>query len=69
MFNWKPVFNSQTKETLTTKINELFIWIKWKIFKKQITNSGIIERCLKYVKTREEKKALKKWNNKTKKSY
>ena len=35
---------------------------------KQITNSNIIERCLRYAKTREEEKALKKLNNKTKKS-
>ena len=34
----------------------------------QITNSNIIERCLRYAKTREEEKALKKLNNKTKKS-
>ncbi len=34
----------------------------------QITNSNIIERCLRYAKTIEEEKALKKLNNKTKKS-
>ena len=64
-----PSFNSQTKETLTTKISEFGSSFELsEKFYKQIINSGIIERCLRYAKTREEEKALKKLNNKTKKS-
>ena len=64
-----PAFNSQTKETLTTKISEFGSSFELsEKFYKQIINSGIIERCLRYAKTREEEKALKKLNNKTKKS-
>ena len=64
-----PAFNSQTKETLTIKINEFGSSFQLsEKFLKQITNSNIIERCLRYDKTREKEKALKILNNKTKKS-
>ena len=64
-----PAFNSQTKETLTTKSNEFGSTFELsEKFYKQIINCGIIERCLRYAKTRQEEKALKKLNNKTKKS-
>ena len=57
------------KETLTIKINEFGSSFQLsEKFLKQITNSNIIERCLRYDKTREKEKALKILNNKTKKS-
>ena len=64
-----PAFDSQTKETLTTKKDEFGSSFDLSDkYVKQILNSGIIERCLRYAKTREEERCLKKLNGKNKKS-
>ena len=64
-----PAFDSQTKETLTTKKDEFGSSFDLSDkYIKQILNSGIIERCLRYAKTREEERCLKKLNGKNKKS-
>ena len=64
-----PTFDSQTKETLTSKredfgssfdLSENFI--------KKVLKTNIVERCLRYAKTREDEKNLRKLNGKTKKT-
>jgi DNA topoisomerase-2 len=63
-----PAFNSQTKETLTTKKEEFGSSFDFSdYFIKSVLKSGITERCLRYAKTREEEKCLRKINGKNRK--
>lgn len=64
-----PAFDSQTKENLTTKKDSFGSSFDFSdSFIKKVLKSGIIERCLRFAKTREEEKCLKKLNGKTKKT-
>ena len=64
-----PAFNSQTKETLTTKKEEFGSNFEFSDnFIKNVLKSGITERCLRYAKTREEEKCLRKINGKNRKT-
>ena len=60
-----PAFDSQTKETLNTKSDSFGSSFEFsEKFIKKVLKSGIIERCLRFAKTREEEKNLKKINAK-----
>ena len=64
-----PVFSSQTKETLTSKKEDFGSEFEFSdSFLKNVIKTNIVERCLRYAKTREEEKNLRKLNSGTKKS-
>ena len=64
-----PAFDSQTKETLSSKRDTFGSTFELSdSFLKHVIKSGIVERCLRYAKTREEEKCLKKLNGKNKKT-
>ena len=64
-----PVFDSQTKETLTSKKEDFGSGFEFsEKFIKQVLKTNIVERCLRYAKTREEEKNLRKLNSGTKKT-
>ena len=64
-----PVFSSQTKETLTSKKEDFGSEFEFSdTFLKRVIKTNIVERCLRYAKTREEEKNLRKLNSGTKKS-
>ena len=64
-----PVFSSQTKETLTSKKEDFGSEFEFSdSFLKNVLKSNIVERCLRYAKTREEEKNLRKLNSGTKKT-
>ena len=64
-----PVFDSQTKETLTSKKEDFGSQFEFsEIFIKKVLKTNIVERCLRYAKTREEEKNLRKLNSGTKKT-
>ena len=64
-----PVFSSQTKETLTSKKEDFGSEFEFSdTFLKNVIKTNIVERCLRYAKTREEEKNLRKLNSGTKKS-
>ena len=64
-----PVFDSQTKETLTSKKEDFGSQFEFsEQFIKQVLKTNIVERCLRYAKTREEEKNLRKLNSGTKKT-
>ena len=64
-----PSFDSQTKETLTTKKEDFGSKFEFSDnFLKKVLKTNIVERCLRYAKTREEEKNLRKLNSGTKKS-
>ena len=64
-----PVFSSQTKETLTSKKEDFGSQFEFSdSFLKNVIKTNIVERCLRYAKTREEEKNLRKLNSGTKKS-
>ena len=57
-----PAFDSQTKETLSSKRDTFGSTFELSdSFLKHVIKSGIVERCLRYAKTREEEKCLKKF--------
>ena len=64
-----PVFSSQTKETLTSKKEDFGSEFEFSDnFLKNVIKTNIVERCLRYAKTREEEKNLRKLNSGTKKN-
>ena len=64
-----PVFSSQTKETLTSKKEDFGSEFEFSdSFLKNVLKTNIVERCLRYAKTREEEKNLRKLNSGTKKT-
>ena len=64
-----PVFSSQTKETLTSKKEDFGSEFEFSdSFLKNVIKTNIVERCLRYAKTREEEKNLRKLNSGTKKT-
>ena len=64
-----PVFSSQTKETLTSKKEDFGSEFEFSdTFLKNVIKTNIVERCLRYAKTREEEKNLRKLNSGTKKT-
>ena len=64
-----PVFDSQTKETLTSKKEDFGSEFDLSdSFIKKVLKTNIVERCLRYAKTREEEKNLRKLNSGTKKT-
>ena len=64
-----PIFSSQTKETLTSKKEDFGSEFEFSdSFLKSVIKTNIVERCLRYAKTREEEKNLRKINSGTKKS-
>ena len=64
-----PVFNSQTKEILTSKKEDLGSEFEFsKPFLKNVINTNIIEICLNYAKARKEEKNLHKLDGGSKKS-
>ena len=64
-----PVFSSQTKETLTSKKEDFRSEFEFSdTFLKNVIKTNIVERCLRYAKTREEEKNLRKLNSGTKKT-
>ena len=64
-----PVFSSQTKETLTSKKEDFGSEFEFSdTFLKNVLKTNIVERCLRYAKTREEEKNLRKLNSGTKKT-
>ena len=64
-----PVFDSQTKETLTSKKEDFGSQFEFSDnFIKKVIKTNIVERCLRYAKTREEEKNLRKLNSGTKKT-
>ena len=64
-----PVFDSQTKETLTSKKEDFGSSFDFsENFIKKVIKTNIVERCLRYAKTREEEKNLRKLNSGTKKT-
>ena len=63
-----PVFDSQTKEKLTSKKEDFGSQFELsENFIKKLFKTNIVERCLRYAKTREEEKNLRKLNSGTKK--
>jgi DNA topoisomerase-2 len=64
-----PTFDSQTKETLTSKKEDFGSSFELsENFIKKVLKTNIVERCLRYAKTREDEKNLRKLNGKTKKT-
>ena len=64
-----PTFDSQTKETLTSKPSDFGSSFELsENFIKKVLKTNIVERCLRYAKTREDEKNLRKLNGKTKKT-
>jgi len=64
-----PTFDSQTKETLTSKPTDFGSSFELsENFIKKVLKTNIVERCLRYAKTREDEKNLRKLNGKTKKT-
>ena len=64
-----PIFSSQTKETLTSKKEDFGSEFEFsESFLKNVIKTNIVERCLRYAKTREEEKNLRKLNSGTKKT-
>ena len=64
-----PVFSSQTKETLTSKKEDFGSEFDFSdTFLKNVIKTDIVERCLRYAKTRQEEKNLRKLNSGTKKN-
>ena len=64
-----PTFDSQTKETLTSKKDDFGSSFELsENFIKKVLKTNIVERCLRYAKTREDEKNLRKLNGKTKKT-
>ena len=64
-----PTFDSQTKETLTSKPSDFGSSFELsENFIKKVFKTNIVERCLRYAKTREDEKNLRKLNGKTKKT-
>ena len=64
-----PTFDSQTKETLTSKKEDFGSSFELSDnFIKKVLKTNIVERCLRYAKTREDEKNLRKLNGKTKKT-
>ena len=64
-----PAFDSQTKETLTSKKEDFGSEFELSdSFIKKVLKTNIVERCLRYAKTREEEKNLRKLNSGTKKT-
>ena len=64
-----PIFDSQTKETLTSKKEDFGSEFEFSdTFIKNVLKTKIVERCLRYAKTREEEKNLRKLNSGTKKN-
>ena len=64
-----PVFDSQTKENLTSKKEDFGSEFTFSDgFIKSVLKTNIVERCLRYAKTREEEKNLRKLNSGTKKN-
>ena len=64
-----PVFSSQTKETLTSKKEDFGSEFEFsETFLKNVIKTNIVERCLRYAKTREEEKNLRKLNSGNKKT-
>ena len=64
-----PIFDSQTKETLTSKKEDFGSEFNFSdTFIKNVIKTKIVERCLRYAKTREEEKNLRKLNSGTKKT-
>ena len=63
------MFSSQTKETLTSKKEDFGSEFEFSdTFLKNVIKTNIVERCLRYAKTREEEKNLRKLNSGTKKT-
>ena len=64
-----PAFSSQTKETLISKKEDFGSEFEFSdSFLKNVIKTNIVERCLRYAKTREEEKNLRKLNSGTKKN-
>ena len=64
-----PTFDSQTKETLTSKPSDFGSSFELSDnFIKKVLKTNIVDRCLRYAKTREDEKNLRKLNGKTKKT-